>query len=1129
MKKIYFLVMALYCITADALAQSPPYNPLLDIPKVVPPSPNAATLGKYGEIPLGLYTGTPKINIPFYEVKLGALSLPISISYHSQGLKVEEKSGYIGLNWALNCGGVITRSVRGKPDENSLGYWGQSNLTNEQIAASGPTTGAFCGGTLDAQPDMFYFNFGNNSGKFVIDGTPQHLAHIIPDQGSIRIEHTGTLSSFILTDDQGIKYIFDAKETTTDDNSPPTILNYTSAWYLSKIITPTGNITFTYATEGTSYSQYYEIDHLNAGPDDNAIQFNPGPRSGRNIIDISTKVLSSITTPYETIEFTTVADRKDIPTSKRITGFTIKDDLGIIKKKVVFNQSYFGNAVPPSPDDCRLKLDEAVEYSSDSTLSKKYSFTYNTPTSVPSILSLSQDYWGYYNGKTNNSLLPYMDPRIYGTFISNQASKRGDREPDVSFAQTGCLSKITFPTGGTTEFVYESNDYSNVNGVAVNEPHFTAKTARADAWRNSTQNNPIQTKPFTINNEQDVIITTSGNYSGPTPPENGPTVYVNKVNSDGSRTNILTRYMIKTTNIQVTNLEIGNYEVIATVDGLGQTVTGSVSHYWNDGYAIRKKYAGGIRIRRMINTDPQTAASTIKEYSYTDAVDSLSSGVLTSEINLVSSKKSESLGYEWVTRSASTSNYLGTTQGSFIGYGMVTEKEGTLDQGKKVSYFTTADSFPNSLGQIKRINNLNSLVGTSNTKITSRYLNDNDAYRGYLIKENYYNASEKLIKDIAIQYSFTTNPPSQTNYFALKSKAGFLFNMCAINCSNCLCLGGGGCVDCLPYNIIMYYISDTEIICPWIYKTQVLETLYDDAGLNPMAVTTNFFYDNPIHRQLTRTELINSEGKISKTVNKYPQDKNQISGLSAVASLAIDSLVKKNRITTIVESEEYTNGVFNSRLRTNFKVWSPAIVSPENVQFQTQSAVGLENRIQFTGYDINGNVLENSKIEGMPTAYLWGYKKKYPIAEVLNAKSNTIFFEGFEEGAGNTIYDNSRTGHYSFSGTYNKTLSGLNNGTYTLSYWSKTGSIWAPITVDNIPVTAGSYAIALTGQIDDVRFYPYGAQMTTYTYQPLVGMTSSTDSKGQTTYYEYDGLLRLKTVKDQNLHIVKSYEYHYKP
>ena len=80
-------------------------------------SPNAASLGKYGDFPVSYNTGLPQISIPIYTVNEGTLSLPISISYHAGGIKVMEASSFVGAGWALNAGGVITRSVVGAPDD----------------------------------------------------------------------------------------------------------------------------------------------------------------------------------------------------------------------------------------------------------------------------------------------------------------------------------------------------------------------------------------------------------------------------------------------------------------------------------------------------------------------------------------------------------------------------------------------------------------------------------------------------------------------------------------------------------------------------------------------------------------------------------------------------------------------------------------------------------------------------------------------------------------------------------------------------------------------------------------------------------------------------------------------------
>jgi YD repeat-containing protein len=54
------------------------------------------------------------------------------------------------------------------------------------------------------------------------------------------------------------------------------------------------------------------------------------------------------------------------------------------------------------------------------------------------------------------------------------------------------------------------------------------------------------------------------------------------------------------------------------------------------------------------------------------------------------------------------------------------------------------------------------------------------------------------------------------------------------------------------------------------------------------------------------------------------------------------------------------------------------------------------------------------------------------------------------------------------------------------------------------------------------------AQVTTYTYDPLIGVTSITDPKGYTIYYEYDEFNRLKQVKDADGNILSNNQYNYK-
>jgi hypothetical protein len=125
-RAILFLFL-ICCITSKLTLQAKAVNN--QIKDVVMPSANAASLGKYGDIPVSLHTGVPNVGIPIYTVQNGSLSMPITLSYHAGGLKVGEPCSWVhGSSDPTSFDDVIifdiisvsTKLIRNKISYNSL-------------------------------------------------------------------------------------------------------------------------------------------------------------------------------------------------------------------------------------------------------------------------------------------------------------------------------------------------------------------------------------------------------------------------------------------------------------------------------------------------------------------------------------------------------------------------------------------------------------------------------------------------------------------------------------------------------------------------------------------------------------------------------------------------------------------------------------------------------------------------------------------------------------------------------------------------------------------------------------------------------------------------------------------------
>jgi len=82
-------------------------------------SPNASKANQVLNTPVNYFTGSPNISLPIYSYtnSENELGLNITIDYLPGGVRVLEAPTTVGLGWYLNAGGIVTRTVRGMPDD----------------------------------------------------------------------------------------------------------------------------------------------------------------------------------------------------------------------------------------------------------------------------------------------------------------------------------------------------------------------------------------------------------------------------------------------------------------------------------------------------------------------------------------------------------------------------------------------------------------------------------------------------------------------------------------------------------------------------------------------------------------------------------------------------------------------------------------------------------------------------------------------------------------------------------------------------------------------------------------------------------------------------------------------------
>lgn len=257
-----FLLLLCFVTVSVARAQSPVSAPALTLTNrdLLPLTPEAAGLGRFGTVPVSLYTGVPSIEIPLFTFHTTAVEVPIKLQYHGGGVRLDQKATWVGLGWNLMAGGAVTRVCRGIDDFGSGGYVGGAPAVpiGSVLAECGKNRDAatpgfeyverLTKGGVDSQADLFSFNFLGYSGSFVLDqGGIPHLTTLQP----LRITLAATGWEIVTPD--GTKCLFEAMELTQPATAGGAAQGV-SAWYLTRLTTRFGEqVNFEYGDYNASY------------------------------------------------------------------------------------------------------------------------------------------------------------------------------------------------------------------------------------------------------------------------------------------------------------------------------------------------------------------------------------------------------------------------------------------------------------------------------------------------------------------------------------------------------------------------------------------------------------------------------------------------------------------------------------------------------------------------------------------------------------------------------------------------------------------------------------------------------------------------------------------------------------
>jgi len=1061
MKKTLF-ILSLFVHYAQSFSQE----------RIDVPAPQTYDFIRYGNIPVSQYTGGLDFSVPIYQYSDNDFNFGVDVRYNSSGFKPNKRSSAVGLDWFLNAGGSITRSINGLPDDIVDSYPGGTGaqpitsgfyalaktkaFANRQLTdndfdnLSSPDIRIIVGSKrYETKPDIFHFNFMGFSGKFFLDITGE--IHVIAD-GNFKIDLTDFApqsgdpymqeeylmpSKIVITDDKGYIYTFGGDLQNLEYSvsiSFQSELGFSpriTSWNLSKIKAPNGREVIFKYKDFIKPKINYPIDQnhylINANKwlfmgymqeigngGERSEEKSTGPIPGFDTSYGATKTcyLEKITVDNTTINFNYLANNFTFYDSAKLTA---------LSRSVKYNQKNL------RLDNIQIKYNSVIikefgltQINNGNRLfltqigeknANPYVFAYdNTYTSLPYPLTSYTDYWGFWNGGPLNDDSPLAFPSMNYSVNGDITYTNSRRDPN-NYSRAGLLTSVTYPTKGVSRFFYEPHSYALM------------LDRRSD--------NQFFPKLYDVNN----LIA------------GGQRVW--KIIDTDLKGIDQTREFKYIINSNAPSREVSSgilnfwprYRIDGTLFSQGSSGWDSLCYYSYPSRTIFYTTTKGDNMGYMNYNDNYITYSEVAEIRSGHGMTVSKFNTYQTNPDVVTSTSLE--GISAANKAFAAVHFI--LDDTSIERGKLREKTSYNSNGNKVnSSLYTYNEDPNRFNSFGiAFNHVIPMFHAYRvftypyhlTRETTTIYDNNGLNPISATKESEYDLKTNLIKKTK-----TTNSNGQeiATYYKYPSDYNFK-NTYTIDCAAYLakckldnaykCGTSQACYNafCFCQSVNNYYLLDFA---------KVLKAMND----------ANMQYPIEIKQTLNDgTEKVISSSLTEYKFNNTTIVKSKISRLEKSNDPFVDSYIQDNQpYLNFINSKQYY----------------------ENIIFQD--------------YYQNGNIKEVSQANGTHTVYIWGYNQLKPIAKIENA-------------------------------TYSSITASLITATQTAS---DTG-------------TEDSLLTALNNLRNDTSLT--NAMVTTYTHIPLVGVSTITDPKGDKITYTYDEFNRLQFVKDKDGNILTENEYHYKP